>query len=347
MNENIDLKLNSYGYELPEHLVAERPIEGRDTSRMLVYDAKSGEMQHDHFHNIDKYLPSDSLIVRNESKVFPCRLNGQKQSGGKVEAFFLDVTPNAENLYRVLIKSNGKKRVGDKYYFQNGLEIEVHSQSGTTFFVAINIDDLEGYLNVNASIPIPPYIRQGQADEKDKNDYQTTFAKNIGSVAAPTAGLHFTKRIEDKLIAEKNITIANVTLHVGMGTFAPVKSENILEHDMHTEHYLIEKENFNKIQRAKFITAVGTTSLRTLESVHRLGDQFIADSLHATDIFLYPGVEVKSINSLLTNFHLPESTLLMLVSALVGRKKTLELYEEAIKENYRFFSYGDCMLILR
>ncbi len=342
-----DLKLSSYHYDLPKQLIADRPIAGRDGSRMLVYQQSSGEIIHDYFKNIAKYLPKDSTIVMNESKVFPCRLNGQKTSGGKVEVFFLDAYPNESGLYRVMIRSNGKKRIGDELFFPQDLILKIEDKSHTTFFVSANKDSLIDYLNTHASIPIPPYIRDGMADEKDESDYQTVFAKNVGSVAAPTAGLHFTDKVLSQLKNERQIELAKVTLHVGMGTFAPVKSENILDHDMHTEHYCIEDEAYQRIIDSNFITAVGTTSLRTLESAHRLQSDFRPGIMHDTDIFLYPGIEVRSINALLTNFHLPQSTLLMLVSSLVGRETTLKLYEEAIKNEYRFFSYGDCMLIIR
>lgn len=345
---NLDLHASSYDYHLPEHLIADRPIEGRHHSKLLVYDVKSGEVTHAKFLDIANYLPEDSLLVLNQSKVFPCRILGQKKSGGQCEIFFLTISADENSSYECLIKARGTKKLGDEFYLPEEISVKIVKINEGSFQVSVSCENLEEYLSRNALLPIPPYIRNGQADEKDKTDYQTVYASNkkIGSVAAPTAGLHFTQEIF-KSLAEKKIERAFVTLHVGMGTFAPVKAEHIHEHKMHFENYHVEKSEYEKIKNAKSIFAVGTTSLRVLESVARIENEFESDKTYNTNIFLYPGQEVKSISGLITNFHLPKSTLLMLVSSLVGREKALELYQIAIKNEYRFFSYGDAMLILR
>lgn len=342
-----DLKLSNYDFELPGKLIADRPIEGRHNSKLLVYKVASNEVIHDHFYNLPSYLPEESLLVVNQSKVFPCRLIGKKKTGGKCEIFLLSTRPNEKGLIKALIKTSSKKNIGDQFFFEDGLIAEIKDIDDGNFFVQFNREDLLSYLEQNAKIPIPPYIRNGESDELDKSDYQTVFAKDVGSVAAPTAGLHFTEEVFQSL-EKRKISRAEVTLHVGLGTFAPVKTDNLKDHKMHSESYYVDSENKEKILNHKKIFAVGTTSLRVLESCHN-GDEFeiTPNEMKDTDIFLHPGVEVKSINGLVTNFHLPKSTLLMLVSSLIGREKTLELYQEAIDNQYRFFSYGDSMLILR
>ena len=346
-----DLFLQSYRYDLPPELIAQRPVDGtlRHQSRLLVYNAQTGEIIHDHFFNLPKYLPEKSLLVFNRSKVFPSRLLGQKTSGGKVEVFFLSHDTDDAGIYPCLIKTRSKKKLGDKFKFIDELSVEVvRLNSDGTFGVKVslpqNYSNLLGYLEKNALIPIPPYIRKGESDEQDKKNYQTIYSRESGSVAAPTAGLHFTDDLFEKLDSHK-IDRAFVTLHVGLGTFKPVTVDHLKDHVMHSEEYFVDAENLVKINSAKKIFAVGTTSLRVLESSY--GKNIESDKHYNTQIFLHPGVDVKSISGLITNFHLPESTLLMLVSSLIGRVKTLELYELAVKEKYRFFSYGDAMLILR
>jgi len=346
--QNHDFLLSSYDYDLPDQLIASRPAAGRINSRLLVYNAKTDEVIHTNFYELTKHIPQDSLLVLNQSKVFPCRLRGSKPSGGKVEVFFLSAYPDENNQYRVLIKSNGKKKIGDTYNFADELIVKIENISEGHFYVSVSCDELITYLDQHASIPIPPYIRGGESDDRDKSDYQTVFAKQVGSVAAPTAGLHFTDELFKKLEEESNVKRAQVTLHVGLGTFAPVKTDDIREHDMHSESYFVEDEQWSKIVSAKKRVAVGTTSLRTLESIWKMGvDNLQCDSVYDTNIFLHPGVDIQSIDALITNFHLPKSTLLMLVSSLIGREKTLELYKTAVENEYRFFSYGDAMLILR
>jgi len=344
---NIDLSLSSYDFDLPKELIAERPCSVRHNSKLLVYNAKTDEITHTEFNQLSNFIPKDSLLVANQSKVFPCRLVGKKITGGKCEIFVLSLTPNENGNYQVLIKTTSKKQVGQKYYFANNLEAQIEELGEGHFYVSFNTDNLEQALHDIGKIPIPPYIRGGESDEQDVENYQTVFAKEQGSVAAPTAGLHFTPEVFEKL-SEKNIDQAFVTLHVGLGTFAPVKTDNLSDHTMHTEKYFVSEENLEKVNSGRPIFAVGTTSLRVLESAYKDGKIAAkADKIYDTNIFLHPGVDVKSISGLVTNFHLPKSTLLMLVSSLIGREKTLALYKEAIANEYRFFSYGDAMLILR
>lgn len=346
--KNLDLLTESYSYELDQSFIADRPAPKRDESKLMVYWARSGEIKHTTFTHLSEFLEPDSLIVKNESKVFPCRLYGNKESGGRAELFVLSLIDRA-GLYPVMIRSNGKKNIGDTYQFDE-LLVEIKEVSGEgEFFVSLNLQPREflDFLDQKANVPIPPYIRQGIADERDKDDYQTIYAKELGSVAAPTAGLHFTDEVFKRL-SDKGIQHASVTLHVGAGTFKTVQSENIIDHNMHSENFSISSENLELIQKNKNRIAVGTTTLRVLESCSQNGEITCEpNKLHETNIFLYPGKEVTSITGLITNFHLPKSTLLMLVSSLVGREKTLELYEIAKSKNYRFFSYGDAMLILR
>lgn len=340
-----DLKLASYHFDLPEELIAQRPA---SESRLLVYKASTNEIIHDTFTNIGKYLPPESLLVFNRSKVFPSRLLGAKESGGKAELFLLSTT-KSEGGYPALIKTTSKKKIGTTFLFPHNLKAEIKSIfSDGTFGVEFNTEDIKSYLYEHAKIPIPPYIRNGESDEEDRLAYQTVYAKEEGSVAAPTAGLHFKDELLKKLHHQK-IGTAFVTLHVGLGTFRPVKTDNILEHQMHSENFFFDEENDNLIKKARSgkrkIFAVGTTALRVLESSFE--KNLKPNEMFSTNIFLHPGVDVKSVDGLITNFHLPESSLLMLVSAIIGREKTLELYNIAIKERYRFFSYGDGMLIIR
>ncbi|MDD0852754.1 tRNA preQ1(34) S-adenosylmethionine ribosyltransferase-isomerase QueA [Halobacteriovorax sp. GB3] len=345
-----DLLLSSYDYHLPEELIASRPAPNRHTSKLLVYNAKDDTVTHTSFLELDKFLPSGAQIVFNQSKVFPCRLVGKKPTGGKAEIFVLSVV-DVDGSYPCLIKSRGKKDLGDTYLLDGDVQATITWVEEGRFGVSFNIDSqassLANYLEEYGKIPIPPYIRGGESDDLDKKDYQTVYAKEVGSVAAPTAGLHFSDEVFSKL-EKKNIDRAYVTLHVGLGTFAPVKTENVLDHDMHTEQYFVDQQNLERLEQKRPRFCVGTTSLRVLESSFKsTGFDLEADKRYQTNIFLHPGKDVKSIDGLITNFHLPKSTLLMLVSSLIGREKTLELYKIAIENEYRFFSYGDAMLILR
>lgn len=346
-----DLLLRSYHYHLPPELIAQRPIDSvnRHESRLLVYNNKTKAIIHDYFYNLGNYLPKSALLVFNQSKVFPSRLLGSKKSGGKAEIFFLSHEKNERGYYPVLIKTRSKKSLGDEFIFAENLKAIVTGISTEgTFEVELDLPEsfksFLSYLEKYALIPIPPYIRKGESDAEDKKNYQTVYSKDEGSVAAPTAGLHFTNELLEKLKTQ-NIEDAYVTLHVGLGTFKPVVVDHLIDHRMHAEEYFVDEVNLQKIRRSKNIFAVGTTSLRVLES--SFGKDITSGTRYKTQIFLHPGVEVQSIQGLITNFHLPESTLLMLVSALIGREKTLELYKIAVEEKYRFFSYGDAMLILR
>lgn len=344
-----DLLLSSYNFDLPKRLIADRPVADRHSSKLLVFKEKTGEVIHSTFENIGEFIPAKSTFVFNRSKVFPCRLIGRKTSGGEAEVFLLSLLNEAE-IYPAMVRASGKRRVGDTFHFGDLIAEIVALNGNGTFGVKFNLGHTEllKNLEVLGKIPIPPYIRGGESDEEDKKTYQTVFAEESGSVAAPTAGLHFSEELLDRLKSSGH-ELATVLLHVGAGTFAPVKSENILDHKMHEEFYTIDHENLAKIQNAEFRIAVGTTSLRTLESSWKDGKVSLdhPGEMNSTSIFLHPGKEIHSIDALVTNFHLPESSLIMLVSALIGREKTMELYKIAIEHEYRFFSYGDGMLILR
>lgn len=341
-----DLNLDSYDFELPVELIAQEPNPLRHGSRLLVYHEQSGEIIHSHFSELPKFLsPSDTLVF-NQSQVFPCRINANKTSGGKIELFFLSLQPEANGNYRCLIRSNGKKNIGDEYLI-NETKVKVEKNCEQYFEVSLPKEfKLEEYLEDHGHVPIPPYIRKGEDKKEDRENYQTLFAKVKGSTAAPTAGLHFSDELLNEL-ENKGISKAFVTLHVGLGTFKPVVTENILEHQMHSEQYFVDNENIEQLNNSKSLIAVGTTSLRVLESLKSNGSYPKMQGWDSTNIFLHPGKNVESIKGMVTNFHLPKSSLIMLVSTLIGREKTLELYKGAIKKKYRFFSYGDGMLILR
>ena len=351
--QNKDLLKSSYAYDLPVELIASRPTENRDESRLLFFNQRSGEKKDLFFKNIIELIPENALLVANQSKVFPCRLFANKITGAKAEIFFLSVRPNQNHSYPCMIKSSSKKNLGDIFEFEGiQFSITTKKEDGTFELSVSGLEQsLEDFLYEKGSIPIPPYIRGGVSDDEDKVRYQTVFAKSTGSVAAPTAGLHFTEEIFSQL-KQKGIDQAFVTLHVGLGTFAPVKVDDLANHQMHTENYFIDKQNLKIIQQAyqqgRPIIAIGTTTLRTLESCFDdiISNNFVPNEMKSTNIFLYPGKKIKSINGLVTNFHLPESTLLMLVSSLIGRQKVLELYQHAVEKKYRFFSYGDANLIL-
>ena len=336
---NEDHCLSSYHYDLPKELIAQRPLPQREQSRLLVYNARTGAVQHAHFHQVPELLPPEALLVFNRSKVFPCRLEG-------IGCEILLLSLKEENdSWRCLVRAGKKKRIGKTYSLNSGAQARIEGINGDGTF-QVSFPPANHLPLEHAAVPIPPYIRNGQADEKDLQDYQTCYAREAGSVAAPTAGLHFEPQTLHALEA-MGIDSAQVVLHIGPGTFAPVKTEDIREHTMHTEEYSIDQENWNKIVQArndsKNIYAVGTTSLRVLES--SLKQNFRPDTFHPTNLYLHPGVPVHSINGMITNFHRSRSSLLMLVSALLGREKTLELYSLAIEKKYRFFSYGDAMLI--
>ena len=340
------IKTSDFDYHLPEELIAQKPLLKRDSSRLLILDKKGGAIEHKEFYNIVDYLDSRDLLVLNSTKVLPARLLGQKvDSGGKVEIFLLH--PDSEDdSWECLVRPGRKLKEGTEVEFpQSSLKAKIISRTETGGrIVKFTYDGhFMDQLEKVGQIPLPPYIKE-KLD--DANRYQTVYSKTSGSVAAPTAGLHFTEELMDKIRA-KNIEIAEITLHVGLGTFRPVNSENILEHKMHSEYFFIDKKNKDIIEKAlkdkKRIVAAGTTTTRTLETVVENG--LITKDQGWTDIFIYPGYKFKAVDALVTNFHLPKSTLLMLVSALAGREEILQAYNEAVEKKYRFFSFGDAMFI--
>lgn len=343
------MHINEFDYHLPEELIAQHPADKRDASRLLVLDRESGKLAHRHFYNILEYLNPGDCLVMNNSKVIPARLFGVKEiTGAKVE--FLLIKRIKDDIWEAMVRPGKKLHVGDRVSFSDGTlsaKIIEHGEGGTRLVHFEYEGDFHALLDRIGKIPLPPYIERESGDE-DKERYQTVYCKEEGSVAAPTAGLHFTQELIQEAL-KKGVGIAYVTLHVGIGTFRPVKCETIEEHKMHFEEYEIDTENAAIINETKKaggrIISVGTTSTRTVESAAGT-DGMVAAGHGSTDIFIYPGYRFKVIDSLITNFHLPKSTLLMLVSALYNREKILEAYQEAVEQKYRFFSYGDAMLIL-
>lgn len=341
------MKTSDFYYELPQELIAQDPLEDRSSSRLLVLDRKTGEMEHRVFRDIKEYLrPGDCLIV-NDTKVIPARLMGVKEdTGAGIEVLLLK--RKADNVWETLVKPGRKARPGARIVFGDGLlkgEVLEIAEEGNRLIRFEYEGIFEEILDKLGQMPLPPYITH---QLKDRNRYQTVYAKHDGSAAAPTAGLHFTPELL-KEIKEKGVKLAHVTLHVGLGTFRPVKVEDVAEHHMHSEYYVVEEEQARLINETKAaggrVICVGTTSCRTLESA---ADE--NGTLHPgsgwTDIFIYPGYRFKIMDGLVTNFHLPESTLLMLVSAFADKETIMKAYEEAVRERYRFFSFGDAMLIL-
>lgn len=339
------VKVSEFNYELPEELIAQTPIEKRDESRLMILDKQNKTIEHKVFKDIIDYLQPGDVLVRNNTKVIPARLYGKKETGANVE--FLLLKNIEADYWECIVRPGNKLHVGTKVIFGDGLLkaqiLEV--MPGGTRKVEFQYQGIfNEILDKIGLMPLPPYIHE---ELKQKDRYQTVYAKYNGSAAAPTAGLHFTKELLEKL-QEKGIIIANVTLHVGIGTFRPVKEETVEAHQMHSEHYYIKKEDVDKINQAKEngkrVIAVGTTSCRVLETIaNEKGRVEIAEG--DTQIFIYPGYKFKILDGLITNFHLPQSTLLMLVSALAGKDYIMNAYEEAVKERYRFFSFGDAMFI--
>ncbi len=334
------LKSDFY-YDLPEELIAQTPAEPRDSSRLMKIDRKSGDIIHDRFFNICRYLKKGDLLVMNDSKVFPARIFGTKRETG-VPCELLLLKRLGLDEWETLVRPGRRLKPGVVVDFPEGLSAEIlDTLEGGNRKVRFSYSgEFYDILDRIGQMPLPPYITEKL---KDKDRYNTIYCRETGSAAAPTAGLHFTeKEISDA--REMGVDTAFVTLHVGLGTFRPVKEDDILQHKMHTEHYSIPEETAEKIKACKArggrVISVGTTSCRTLESAAQTG-KMIDD----TSIFIYPGYEFKCIDGLITNFHLPESTLIMLVSAFLGREKTLAAYKTAIEERYRFFSFGDCMMI--
>lgn len=339
------MKVTEFDYDLPEELIAQVPIKKRDESRLMVLDRKNKTIEHKKFKDIIEYLEPGDVLVRNNTKVIPARLYGNKETGAKVEFLLLN---NIEgDIWECIVRPGNKLHIGAKVIFGDGLlKAEIlDTMEGGTRKVKFFYDGIfNEILDKIGLMPLPPYIHESL---KDNDRYQTVYAKYEGSAAAPTAGLHFTDELLKKL-EEKGVIIANVTLHVGIGTFRPVKEENVEEHKMHTEHFYIKKEDAEKINNAKTkgkrVIAVGTTSCRVLETI---ADEngMVKETEGDTGIYIYPGYKFKCLDGLITNFHLPQSTLLMLVSALAGKEYIMEAYKEAVKEKYRFFSFGDAMFI--
>ena len=340
------MKTSDFYYDLPEELIAQDPLEDRSSSRLMVLDRETGEVEHHIFKEVIDYLnPGDCLVI-NDTKVIPARLFGVKEgTEAKIEVLLLKRREN--NVWETLVKPGKKARVGARISFGGGLlkgEVIDVVEEGNRLIQFSYEGIFEEILDQLGQMPLPPYITH---QLKDKNRYQTVYAKHEGSAAAPTAGLHFTPELL-KAIEEKGVNIAHVTLHVGLGTFRPVKVEDVTQHHMHSEFYVVEESQAALVNETKRnggkIVAVGTTSLRTLESA--AGEDGLLQAKSGwTDIFIYPGYQFKIIDRLITNFHLPESTLIMLVSALAGTVERCVAYEEAVKERYRFFSFGDAMLI--
>lgn len=340
------MNVSDFNYELPKELIAQDPLEKRSESRLMVLDKTTGKVTHKHFYDIIEYINEGDCLIINNTKVIPARLYGVKEdTGAAIEILLLRRVDG--NTWECLSRPGKKARVGARIVFGEGLltgEIVDVVEEGNRL-IRFEYDGIfEEILDKLGEMPLPPYITHKL---QDKSRYQTVYAKYDGSAAAPTAGLHFTPELLQK-IRDKGVKIAEVTLHVGLGTFRPVKVENVLEHHMHSEYYEITKEACDIINNTKAnggkVISVGTTSTRTVESV---ADEngLLTPKKGDTDIFIYPGFNFKVIDSLITNFHLPESTLIMLVSALAGRENVLAAYEEAVKERYRFFSFGDAMLI--
>lgn len=343
----MELLKSDFYYDLPDELIAQTPVEPRNSSRMMCVDRHTGEVSHAHFYNLCSKLKKGDLLVMNDSRVIPARLYGEKIDNGTFIEFLL-LEQKGDKLWEIICRPGKKAKVGTRFSFGGRrlvaevVEVKddgnrvVRFECDGNFFTAL--DDV-------GQMPLPPYIT---AKLEDKERYQTVYSKELGSAAAPTAGLHFTPEMMDELHA-MGVRTAFVTLHVGLGTFRPVKEDNVLNHKMHSEHYYLPKETADLINETKAnggrVIAVGTTSCRTLESVATFYNE-IAEHDGYTDIFIYPGYEFKCIDGLITNFHLPESTLIMLVSAFMGYDNTMNAYRTAVEEKYRFFSFGDSMCIL-
>ena len=339
------MKVSDFNYNLPDELIEQTPIEKRDESRLMILNRERHSIEHKKFKDIIEYLEPGDVLVRNNTKVIPARLYGKKETGANVEFLLLN---NIEgDIWECIVRPGNKLHVGTRVVFGQGLLVGniLEVMPGGTRKVKFEYDGIfNEILDKIGLMPLPPYIHE---ELKQRDRYQTVYAKYDGSAAAPTAGLHFTQELLKKL-EEKGVIIANVTLHVGIGTFRPVKEEIVENHKMHSEHYYIKKEDADKINKAKKdgkrVIAVGTTSCRVLETVSD-ENGFIKETEGDTQIFIYPGYKFKILDGLITNFHLPESTLLMLVSAFADREFVMGAYKEAVKEKYRFFSFGDAMFI--
>lgn len=342
------MKKSDFYYNLPEELIAQTPVTPRDHSRLMVVDRESGAITHRHFYNLCDILQKGDLLVMNDSRVLPARLYGEKVDNGTFIEFLL-LEQKGDKLWEIICRPGKKAKVGTKFSFGGGklLAEVVEVKPDGNRIVQFSCDgNFYTVLDEIGQMPLPPYITKKL---EDKERYQTVYSRELGSAAAPTAGLHFTKEMLQAL-REKGVETAFVTLHVGLGTFRPVKEDDVLQHKMHSEHYHLPQETVDKILQTKQnggrVIAVGTTSCRTLEAVATEHDGKLVAADGYTDIFIYPGYQFKVLDGLVTNFHLPEGTLIMLVSALLGYEKTMHAYDVAVKERYRFFSFGDAMCIL-
>lgn len=343
-----NMKRSDFAYDLPQELIAQTPLEPRNSSRLLKIDRQTGEIVHDHFYNLCDHLKKGDLLVLNDSRVLPARIYGEREGTGSFIEFLL-VEQRENMVWEILCRPGKKAKVGTRFTFGGGIlraEITEVLEDGNRVARFECEDNFFAALDQIGQMPLPPYITEKL---KDKERYQTVYSNELGSSAAPTAGLHFTKeQLED--LQKMGVNIAFVTLHVGLGTFRPVKEDKVLDHKMHREHYELSEKTAQMINDTKKnggrVIAVGTTSCRTIESVASFHDGKIVADDGWTSIFIYPGYEFKVMDGLITNFHLPESTLIMLVSAFLGYERTMEAYRVAVQEKYRFFSFGDSMAIL-
>jgi len=333
--EAVKVKTSDFDYHLPPELIAQQPLADRTASRMMVVNRATGEIHHDEFRHLGRHLHSGDLLVLNDTKVIPARIWSHEPA---VELLLIEKVGN--DRWSALVKPGKRAKVGATLQFENGMTAVVEGESNFGGRILHFSSDVEAYMAAHGTAPLPPYIKRGKFSNADKERYQTVFAREPGAVAAPTAGLHFTTDALDKLQAA-GVGHTFITLHVGIGTFRPVKVENVEEHKMHAERFAISAEAAAAVRNAGRVVAVGTTVARTLESCNEMEKRG-----GATDIFIRPPFDFRFVDVLLTNFHLPRSTLLMLVSAFVSRELILKAYDEAVRERYRFFSYGDCMLIL-
>jgi S-adenosylmethionine:tRNA ribosyltransferase-isomerase len=340
------MRLSEFDYNLPKELIANEPKEARDSSRLFVVDKKHKSFAHHHFYDLLNFLDEGDLLILNSSKVFPARLYGRKETGGRVEVLLdHELEPG---VWKVIGKSLKEK---SRITFKNSrLEAIVERKEAEVAILRFNMsgETFFGELDKIGEVPLPPYIQNNQEESIRRKEYQTVYAKERGSAAAPTAGLHFTPELLEE-IRKKGVLVLELTLHVGLGTFLPVKTEDILDHKMHEENYFVSKEVVEAIINAKNsnkqVLAVGTTTCRVLETIFEGDHPKVQDYHGSTSIFIYPGFQFRCITALVTNFHLPKSTLLLLVSAFAGKELIFAAYQEAIKERYRFFSFGDAMLI--
>ena len=340
------MKTSDFYYDLPEELIAQTPVEPRDQSRLLVFNKETGDLLHKHFYDVFDYLKAGDCLVLNDTRVLPARIFGTRVDTGSIVEFVL-LKQKQQNVWECLAGPGKKAKVGHKFTFSDKLSAEVIEvlDDGNRIVKFNPNGEFFAVLDEVGQMPLPPYIKEKL---QDKERYQTVYSRELGSAAAPTAGLHFTKEILAKL-KERGVNIAYVTLHVGLGTFRPVKVDDVTEHKMHSEHYSITQENADIINNTKQnggrVICVGTTSCRTVESaMQKFGE--IKECSDDTSIFIYPGYTFKCMDGLITNFHLPESTLIMLVSAFAGYEKTMNAYNTAVAERYRFFSFGDAMIIV-